>query len=166
MLHYRRASNYREQGYGLAEFAPALIVIIIVLFFVISVLSGVCGYGALVYGCQLASREAASAPNLMTARQHTLRIRDSVIRGPFGKFGGVREATNGEGLSLEVVRLVDGQNAAQPWSPGQNIDTSSSYQYRVRGNFLIRPLFWPVSVPAQMESTAVVEHPEGLSIIN
>jgi hypothetical protein len=171
MTRHRRVSYYRTATGTLAEFAPVLAVLILVLFFVISMLSLACGYGAIIYGTQLAAREAASSPNLKTARDHVARIRNQVTEGAFGKFGGVKDriagASGADGLNLDVLRLVDGQNSAQIFNPGTDpINTANSYQYRVRANYFIRPIFWPISFPAQMESTGVVEHPEGLAIVN
>lgn len=164
MLAHRRRK--RNQKGTLAEFAPTLLVLMAVLLFVVSMLSLVCGYGSLMYGCQLAAREAASSPNFATAKRNVVRIRQQIVESNFGKFGGITNALTPDGLTLEVLQLVDGQNAAQLFTPGQPVNTANSYQYRVSAAYNIKPIFWPNAFAARAESTAVVEHPEGLSFVN
>lgn len=155
---YRRTSSSlrRESGQSLAEAGPVFFIVFVVMLFMLTILSLGIGFGTLALASQHSSRLAAEAPTETLARQKVNETK-SILTGPFGQFGGVR---NGD-LVLTVEESLNGQpnftNFTQPVDPENKV-----YRYKVRAVSQLQPMLWPQAIGAGFEATAIVEHPEGL----
>jgi len=164
-----RRSGRNEHAQSIAEFGPTLFILFLVLFFMISMFSMLSGYASLQFACQAAAREAATAETAGLAVTRFNEVANQICGGPFGKFGGV-SPQNQSALEMKIFQQDASNPDALPTQvttgPGFTANPALVYQLQATtaAGTTIKPLFWPVTVPARASSTCVVEHPEGLSV--
>ncbi len=151
----------------MVESPLALFVMSLVIFFMISMFSLLCGYATLNFACQAAAREAGASQTRTGARTAMQRVADQIVGGPMGVFGGITPRTSA-GFNLRTFRLPDGGNP-EPFdvAPGGNLAINQSlysYTYVVEANYSIQPVLFPFAFAARAQSTCAVEHPEGIGL--
>lgn len=150
--------NRSARGAAIADMAVALMIMIPVLLFMISLASLACGYISLNFGCQAVAREAGAASSQAQAEQNKDRVRQQILEGPLGNFGGVKS------YNLEMVVEQAANGSTNYGAFDGNVDpTGKVYRYRVNATGQIKPLFWPTEVSLRAMATSVIEHPEGLT---
>ncbi len=155
------------RGNAMVESPLALFVMSLVIFFMISMFSLLCGYATLNFACQAAAREAGASQTRTGARTAMQRVATQIIGGPMGVFGGITPRTSA-GFNLRTFRLPDGGNP-EPFdvAPGGNLAINQSlysYTYVIEANYSIQPVLFPFAFAARAQSTCAVEHPEGIGL--
>ncbi|MBX9938035.1 MAG: hypothetical protein K2Y32_02215 [Candidatus Obscuribacterales bacterium] len=162
-----KISSRGKRGGVLAESPLAFFVMSLVIFFMISMFSLLCGYATLNFACSAAAREAGSSQTKTGARAAMQRVGAAILTGPLGAFGGITPR-NPSGLALRTFRVPDG-GSPEPYdvATGGNVQVDQkiySYTYVVDATYSIQPILFPFSFQAKAQSTCAVEHPEGIGL--
>lgn len=166
-MRVRLLNIHRNPRGTLAEFAPALLIGITVIFFIIGFAFYICGVATAYFACQAASREGATGGSRsqmqLAARQAATRVADSGI----GNFAQLRAAGGGAfvtGVTVNFFRINPATPGATP-TPfgGGNVDGNQVYTVRVESNYQVTVPFIG-QVRGFAASDNVVDNPEALSV--
>ncbi len=152
----------RRSGSSIAEFAPALLLLIPVLIFFISLFWLLLGFATVQLAAQLGVREAASAASLAQARQLAEGTVFRIQMGP-GTIGGMVGFQQINTPALTVVEIPPGEEP-RPFNPAAGVDPDNTYQFRLETGGTVKPVFFPNPVPVRGFATSIVENPEGLTV--
>lgn len=161
--------RYRKQrlskGNAISEFAPALVIMLIVVLFLFSMFSFAAGYATLAFSAFLGAREASSSGNTAVAVTNCNRIVNTVMKGGFGQFGGLKNPR----ITMFIEQAQPGDENFVPFNGSVDPD-NLVYRYRIEAQADIQPLFVGDNLLGQRtiitgvksDYSAVTEHPEGL----
>lgn len=175
----------RPRGSSLAEFGPTLWVFFIVICFpLVNLVSFLTGVSTVMLTANLGARQAGSAQSMTEAVNAVNKtVTDLSTFQTFSRMtptGGV-----GNGATLTAIVTQTGSGTTQRYSPpavagridvSDNAQNAAVFQYEVKAAYDVAPLFnfagvpglgdVPIlgkAVPVEFNSTASVEHPEGLN---
>lgn len=151
----------------MAEFAPALVIGIIVLFFMIGFAFYLTGVATAYFACQAASREGATGGSRSqmanAARTAAGRVADSAL----GNFATLRAADGTafvNGLRVNFFRVNPAAAGSTPVAfGGGNVDPNQVYTVRVESNYQVTVPFLG-RVQGFAASDNVVDNAEALSV--
>lgn len=170
-----RSSSRKCQGSSIAEFGPALFVLLIVVFLPLIGLCSLAEGAATVYFATARSVREAGAANTFSDADTRMRATANQIIGAFGGFAGLSPMDAGtaggqNGMQMTVLEVpTSGDHDAIDkgrGGPGSHLVANTNnnfYELQVTSNYTVRPLFWPGQpLPMKFTASCTVEHPEGL----
>ncbi len=155
----------RNQLGTLAEFAPALAIAIVVLFFILGFGFFLCGVSTAYFACQLASREGATGGSRAQIIQAAKTAAAKVATGPFGQFCTLQSNGGGkfsDGLQIKFFQLTPATGATVEFNAGA-VNPALLYEVRVESNYQITVPFIG-TVQGTAASDNMIDHPEALAI--
>jgi len=167
-VQFRRHSKMRSQRAGaLAEFGPVMFIFfVIILLPLMGLFTFIEGATTIAFATNVCARDCGTATTRSGAIANMQARANQIIGGPFGQFAGLTppDATGMQLVVLEIPVSAGNKTEYIGNSPIGTIDTTNNfYEYQVRSNYSIKPLFIPNAVPMKWNSASHVEHPNGLN---
>lgn len=163
----KRVTTTRNQRGTIAELAPALLIGLTVIFFIIGFGFFICGVATANFACQLAAREGSSGGSRERIRQGAMAAADRVAQGPLGAFVSLARDGGGnfkDSLKFRFFRIRDNVPEEVDFSTSE-VDRGVVYLFRIDSDYQITIPFLG-RVPGRAGAENIVDNPEALSIAN